>query len=334
MTSTDARPFVPAMQARRWVLDGLTDWADFTPDRAAIWEAPYGPAESWDLRIDDDSVEGPHGPIPIRIYRPTDNASSRRPGLVWCHGGGFVGGDLDMPEGHEVARGLAGRAGAVVVSVDYRLCPLPPGMSMGSVTPSSGAEVRFPVPHDDVLAAFRWTRTHAVDLGLDPDRLALGGASAGANLAAGVTLRLRDDGEIPHQLLLAYPVLHPTMPAPSPELAEAIAVTPPLLRFPPELCTAMSENYLGGSTEGAPPYAFAGLSTDLTGFPPTLIDNDEFDDLRCSGEAFARQLRDAGVDVEQVTTQGVPHGHLNRVGFDPTHASLDRMAARLASQVG
>lgn len=332
MTTTDSprlRTFVPEMEARRHVLDGVAGWADFTPDQAAAWGAPYGPIEEWDLEIEDRLVDGPHGPIPVRIYRPSGEGSGR-PSLVWCHGGGFVGGDLDMPEGHEVSRGIAGRAGAVVVSVGYRLCPSPPGLlGLDQEAPVGAAPVRFPVPHDDAHTAYRWTRDHADELGIDPARVAVGGASAGANLAAGVALHLRDDGDAPWQVLLAYPLVHPEMPEPSAELAEAIADTPPLLRFPPEVCLTLNENYLGGPVEGASPYAFAGLSADLTGFPPTLIDNDEFDDLRCSGERFAAQLEAAGVEVEQVTTAGVPHGHLNNVGFGPTHASLDRMAARL-----
>jgi acetyl esterase len=330
MSSADVRPvrrFVPEMEARRHILDDVTSWADFTPDRAAVWDAPYGPTEDWDLVIEDRQIDGPNGPVPVRVYRPAA-AGIARPGLVWCHGGGFMAGDLDMNEAHEVSRGIAGRTGGVVVSVDYRLCPAPAALE-GPSEPPPGEGNRFPVAHDDALAAYRWTREHADQLGLDAARVAIGGASAGANLAAGVALHLRDDGETPWQLMLAYPVVHAILPDPSDELAEAVAVTPPLLRFPPDQCRLMNENYLGGAVDGASPYAFAALSDDLTGFPPTLIDNDEFDDLRASGEAFAAQLRAAGVEVEEVITRGVPHGHLNNVGFGPTQASLDRIASRL-----
>jgi acetyl esterase/lipase len=325
------RPLVPEMEARRHLLDGAASTSDLTLEQAAAWNAPYGPPEDWDVTVEARTITGPHGSIPVRVYRASgERGGGARPGLVWCHGGGFVGGDLDMPEAVEVARGVVGRTGGVVVSVDYRLCPLPPALG-GTADPGADDQsaVRFPVPHDDALAAYRWTRDSADELGIDPARLALGGASAGANLAAGVALHLRDVGEAPWQVLLAYPVVHPALPAPSDELAQAIQLTPPALRFPPELCLAMNENYLGGRIEEATPYAFAGLSDDLTGFPPTYIDNDEFDDLRCSGEAFAAQLRQAGVEVEQVTSLGVTHGHLNQVGFGPTVASLDRMATRI-----
>jgi acetyl esterase/lipase len=106
---------------------------------------------------------------------PADAAAARpTPGLVWAHGGGFAAGDLDMPEADWVARSLAAR-GVTVVSVDYRLV---------------GDGCRYPAPSDDVLAAWRWTLAHADELGLDRDRLAIGGASAGANLVAGAVLRL------------------------------------------------------------------------------------------------------------------------------------------------
>lgn len=275
---------------------------------------PYGPLEDWDLKIEDRQIDGPGGRIPLRIYRPV-NSRADRPALVWLHGGAWVGGDLDMPEAHETGRGIAGRADAVVVSVDYRLC---------------NEQVHFPAPHDDVVAAYRWVREHAADLGVDPERVALGGASAGGNLAAGAALRLRDEGETPWQALLLYPLMHAPLPEPSAELAAALAKIPAALAFPVHLIDQVFALFLDDApVETASPYAFPGHADDLSGFPPTYIDNDEFDDLRSSGELFADQLRTAGVKVEQVTSPGVLHGHLNLVGLDITHASLDRMAARL-----
>ena len=128
-------------------------------------------------------------------------------------------GDLDMPEADWTARQICERAGAVVVSVDYRLC-------VGGVT--------YPVPHDDAVAAVRWVRDDAAALGIDPARISLGGASAGGNLAAGATLELRDeDGWVPAALLLAYTTLHAVVPPPSPSLAPLMDEVPPLLRFLP-----------------------------------------------------------------------------------------------------
>jgi len=315
------RRFHPLIEERLPLIADATTWDEMDP----AWGAPYGPPEEWDLVIEDADVDGPHGTVPVRIYTPAAPRSTRRACLVWMHGGAFIGGDLDMPEGHEVARGLAGRADAVVVSVDYRLAPEPAAMT--GIAPGPD-DVRFPVPLDDVCAAFGWAREVADDLGVRPDRIAIGGASAGANLAAGASLRLRDEGTPPWQTLLAYPLAHPLLPEATPEMAEAIAAMPTCLRFEDDTVRVLNENYLGGPLDPAPPYAFPALA-DLTGLAPVFIENCEFDDLRRSGEPFAQQLRDAGVDVELVTCAGVPHGHLNQVGLPPALETMDRMAARL-----
>ncbi|WP_435286406.1 alpha/beta hydrolase [Streptomyces bacillaris] len=277
--------------------------------------APLGPAETWDLDIEDRTIPGPGPKIPVRVYRPAGSAPAPRPCLVWLHGGAWVGGDLDMPEAHETARGVAGRADAVVVSVDYRLC---------------SEDVHFPAPHDDVMAAYRWVRDNAPALGVDPTRIALGGASAGGNLAAGATLHLRDEGEAPWQALLLYPLVHAPIPGASDELAAALTHVPAPLLMVNEQLDMVSALMLGGDPiESASVYVFPGHAEDLTGFPPTYIDNDEFDSLRSSGERFTEQLRAAGVEVEQVLSAGVLHGHLNIVGLDAAHVTLDRMAFRL-----
>lgn len=276
---------------------------------------PFGPAEDWHLEIEDRRLAGPERSVCVRVYRPARRASSSRPCLVWLHGGAWVGGDLDMPEAHETARGVAGRADAIVVSVDYRLC---------------SEDVHFPAPHDDTVDAYRWVRDNAADLGVDPARIAIGGASAGANLAAGATLRLRDEGETPWQALLLYPLVHAPIPAPSDELTAALTKVPaPLLMLNEHLKLVLPYVLDGSEVETASPYLFPGHAEDLSGFPPTYIDNDEFDTLRSSGERFAEQLRAARVEVEQVLSAGVVHGHLNLVGLDTAHATLDRMAARL-----
>src|SRR3712207_3561014 len=122
-----------------------------------------------------------------------------------------------MPEADWTAREICTRAGAVVVSVDYRLC-------VGGVT--------YPVPHDDPVAALRWVRDNAALVGVDACRIALGGASAGGNLATGAALRVRDeDGWVPASLLLAYTTLHAVVPPPSPSLAALLTEVPRLLRF-------------------------------------------------------------------------------------------------------
>ena len=112
-----------------------------------------GAAAAPEVDVRADTVPGPHGPVPVRIYTPPSRPGTDRAALVWVHGGAFLGGDLDMREADGVAREICARAGAVVVSVDYRLCH-------GGVT--------YPVPHDDVVAAVRWVRDNAADLGVEP----------------------------------------------------------------------------------------------------------------------------------------------------------------------
>lgn len=265
-------------------------------------QAASGTYQGPTVAVADEEVAGPHGAVPVRVYRPDDAG----PGVVvWCHGGGFVGGDLQMPEADATAREVAARAGIAVVSVGYRLAV-------------NG--VHFPVPHDDVHAAFTW----AADTLGGP--AFLGGASAGGNLAAGVALRLRDEGRPPAGALLVYSLVHPRLPEPSPQLSEALRALPRAFRFPPDVLIPVNENYLGASVDEATPYAFAALG-DLTGFPPTLVLDAEQDGLRASGEAFAAALREKGVEVEQHLARDVAHGHLNAPWLPQAQQSYADLAA-------
>jgi xylan 1,4-beta-xylosidase len=289
------------------------NWGEDATGAEAAWTAPFGEPEPTAAHAEDREIPGPHGPIPVRIYRPVSGEPSGA-GLVWYHGGAFLGGDLDMPEADLVARGLVTRTAGVVVSVFYRLCV---------------DGVHHPVPHDDAYTAYRWTRDHAAELGIDPGRLAVGGASAGGCLAATVALHGRDDGFAPAKALLAYPVCHAAMPPGSEEYGTVMAQLPPALGFPPEATAALNWNYVGSDPATADGYAFPGHATELGGFPSAYIENCEFDELRASGEEFGRQLASVGVDVEVVTAAGVPHGHLNAIGSPLTAATLDRFAARM-----
>lgn len=338
MTSSDALPpstTAPGegergqMESRLALLAGAATWEDVDPEDHLRWDEPYGAPEEWSLRIENTEIPGPHGPIPVRIYTPQPETDAPRPCLVWCHGGGFMHGDLDMPEGDHVARGVAGRAEAVVVSVDYRLCDEPPelGGNPARAFPGGPSRVHAPIPLDDVCAAVAWTRERADELGIDPARVALGGASAGGNLAGAASLRLAEEGAAPAASLLLYPVAHPLRPEPTAEEAEALGSTPPMLRFSREKMQVMSRNYIGRPLEEATPYDFPGLAARerLAVLPRTYIETDEYDDLRVSGRRYAEQLGEAGADVEHVVRRGVCHGHLNRVGLPEAHDSMDRM---------
>jgi acetyl esterase/lipase len=313
-------PIHPAIASKLYLLEGLTSFETAMADpaqRALLDEfmSITGAPEPPDVETRNETVPGPHGPVPVRIYVPADPGPDR-PALVWVHGGAFVGGDLEMPEADWTARQICERAGAVVVSVDYRLCH---------------AGVHYPIPHDDVVATFRWVSASAAELGVDAARISLGGASAGGNLAIGAALKLRDeDGRPPAALLPIYPVAHAVVPAPSASGAARMAGVPELLRFSPAQMTWLNENYLGGPLSGADGYAF-GAQAVLEGLCPTLVINAEYDDLRPSGEDFVARCALAGVDVRQVTAVGMLHGFLNtRPDIEPVGQALDLMAEVVA----
>jgi acetyl esterase/lipase len=244
---------------------------------------------TWDtagVTIEDTSIEGPHGPVPLRLYRPEGPLNGA---LLWCHGGGFSHGDLDMFEGHGVSVELARRVGAAVASVDYRL---------------ADGEVKYPVPIDDVHAAWNWWTDNA---GADGP-IGLGGASAGAALALSTALRTRDTGgRAADVLLLAYPFAHYPNPTLSPAMSAEMAAVP--FRFEPEDVEGMVRNYVGRISD-VPPDALPGAAR-LDGLPRTRIVASEYDDLRASADLLERQLNEVGVDVESYLAKGMTHGHLN-----------------------
>lgn len=273
--------------------------------------------------MSDLLLDGPHGPLRVRVYEP---AAPAGPGLVWVHGGGFAAGDLDMPEAHWVAQSFADR-GIVVVSVDYALAPLPRDRAQTSGAPAQDG-VHYPIASDEVEAAFRW----AVSSGLAAGPWAIGGASAGANLVTGAALRLsHGDGPVPALAVLAYPTLHAVQGSPDERLRAALDADPGADLFGPEPVRVMYENYLGTTIDRADVYAVPGTAStaELTRFPPTIMINGDVDELRVSGEAFAAALRAAGVDVDVSTEPGTRHGHLNSPELPAATASVDRFARRI-----
>jgi acetyl esterase len=309
----------PDVAARFPMLDGIVSMREAygTPEgleriRAyESWEPEEAPPV---VEVRDDVAPCPHGPVPVRVYEPPAGERTARPCLIWAHGGGFLGGDLDMREADWTAREVCVRAGAVVVSVDYRLAV---------------DGVSYPVPHDDTVAAVCWVRENADALGIDAARISVGGASAGANLTAGAVLKLRDrDGWLPQTLLFVYGVAHPVVPPPSPAVSAALAELPEILA--PKAGPRddfLTVNYLGGPVSSADGYAMPALAV-LEGLCPVLVLNAEYDDLRPSGEAFTAALALAGVDVRQVTVPGVLHGFLNQPAeLEPVGQCLALIAA-------
>jgi acetyl esterase len=264
------------------------------------------------VEVQDHAIGAPQGDVPARSYRVPGVRT--RAGLVWVHGGGFIGGDLDMPEANWVALMLAAR-GVPVLSVDYRKC-------------LNGT--RYPAPSDDVGAAWGWALSNAEVLGVSATSLHLGGASAGANLVAGRTKRLRDDAEpMPRSLVLLYPLVHKDLPPPSRALAATLAVSGS--NFTAESVREINLNYVGSEEALGDPYAFA-ANGDVSGQPPVFILNSEADALRSSGEAYGAQLSAAGVPVVVEYEPDSAHGHLNEPDSPAATRSIERMVRWIDSQ--
>jgi acetyl esterase len=240
-------------------------------------------------KVEDRTIPGPAGEIPVRVYTPPGDGPFG--GLVYFHGGGWVIGDL---ESHDpICRFLADGAGCVVVSVDYRLAP----------------EHRFPAAVDDCWAATRWVAEHADELGIDRGRLAVGGDSAGGNLAAVVAQLARDNGGPPLVFqLLVYPVTDADFSRASyTENAEAQILPTVLMHW-------FWDEYAPDAAERQDPRAAPMRARRLDGLPPALVITAEYDPLRDEGEAYARRMEEAGVPVTLTRYDGVLHAFFTMPG--------------------
>lgn len=257
-----------------------------TPAEArAAYDAAPKPVGDQMHEVRDIELPGPEGSIRARVYRPTD--ATDLPVVAFFHGGGWV---LSSVDGHDsLARRLAARSGAIVVSVDYRLAPEHP----------------FPAPHEDCWAATAWLGQHAAEVGGRPGALAVAGDSAGGNLAAGVALRARDEGlELAFQLLI-YPCIDDVQSRPS--MSENGAGF---------FLSAQDMNWFWEQFVPAEqrddPHAVPARATDLRGVAPALIQTAEFDPLRDEGEEWGERLRAAGVEVRITRYDGMIHGFASR----------------------
>jgi acetyl esterase len=233
--------------------------------------------------VEDRRIPGPAGDIPVRIYTP--DAAGPRPAMVYFHGGGFVICNLDTHD--VVCRALARRAGALVVSVDYRLAP----------------ESKFPAAVDDCYAATVWTAEHAAELGADPERLSVCGDSCGGTLATAVALKSREEqGPKIALQAMVYPITDlSTFETPSyAEFGENHQLTKPTMAW-------FRNHYLRSEEDGRHPYASPLLARDLSGLPPALIITAECDPLRDEAEAYAKRLEQAGVPVTCTRYAGMIH---------------------------
>jgi acetyl esterase len=260
-----------------------------------------------DVSTENRSIDGPVGQIPIRVYRPPTDGTATLPVVVFLHGGGWCVGDLDTYDGD--ARNHAVGAGAIVVSVDYRLAPEHP----------------YPAAVEDAWAATQWVAAHAGELGADADRLAVAGDSAGGNLAAVVAQSARDAGgpSIRFQLLW-YPATTWDTSLPSfTENADA-----PLLDS--SATRSFSRWYIGDLDLSDMPATLApARAENLTGLPPAYIAVAGYDPLRDDGARYAQLLAAAGVPVELHNAETLIHGYLGYAGVVP--AATDAMDRGLSS---
>ena len=268
-------------------------WNTLSPQAArdlylSLRPGAQGPRPA-DVTVIDRTIPGPAGDLPVRLYRPASAAvDAALPALVYAHGGGWVFGNLDS---HDVlCAQLALEAGIAVFHVDYRLAP----------------EARFPGAFDDVVAALKWVAAHGASVGIDPTRLAIGGDSAGGNLAAAASLWARDNGG-PKLLmqLLAYPV------------TDAVARTESYRHFEDGygLNAVTMEWFFDHYT---PDKASRGdwrvsplRAASLAGLPPALVVTAGYDPLRDEGRAYAWRLQQDGTQADLVEFGGMLHGFLS-----------------------
>jgi acetyl esterase len=243
-----------------------------------------------DVDVYERAIPGAVGPRRARVYTPMSVRGSLAPALVFFHGGGFVFGSLDSHDG--VCRALASMAKTIVISVDYRLAP----------------EDRFPAAVEDAAAATRWVLESGSGMGVDSNAVAVGGDSAGGNLATVAAGLLRGGSRQPAFQLLIYPALDLTRAEPSHRYFGNGFV---LTRRTTDWFLA---NYLP-SPESAKDWRASPLfATDLSGLPPALVVSAGFDPLRDEARSYAERLRSAGAQVEYVCAEGLVHGFLQMSG--------------------
>jgi acetyl esterase len=291
-------PLHPTAEMMIQLLDdaGMTLTSDTTPQArrdamiAVTTNAALPKQAVFDVQ--DRTIPGPAGRIPVRVYRPHD--ATGLPVLLWFHGGGWVTGNLDTHD--QVCRLLCDAVGVVVVSVDYRLAP----------------EAKFPAAADDCMSAYEWVLEHADDVGGDAHRVAIGGDSAGGNLAAVVALCARHEGRPQPKLqLLVYPVTDYEFDSPAMvDNAKGYFLEAESMRW-------FYEHYASCDADFAE-WKFSPMrAPEVAGVAPAVVVTAEFDPLRDQGEYYGKRLQQAGVPTEIVRADGLIHGFFGMHAFMP-----------------
>jgi len=252
--------------------------------------------------VTDRSIEGPAGKLDLRFYTP-GGLGGASPALFFIHGGGWIYGDLETHDA--LCRFLAEEAQVRVIAVDYRLAP----------------EAPFPAAFDDTWAAYQWIVDNAEGIGVDIERLAVGGDSVGGNLAAIVAQQaVREDSQAPTFQLLIYPATDFVTERPSyRRFAEGFYLTK-------EFMDLANDNYLLGDEELDDP-RLSPVRHDVKGVAPAYVVTAGFDPLLDEGKEYADKLRDAGVPVEYVCEEGLIHGFANMVSLGTAAPNAMRRAA-------
>jgi acetyl esterase len=270
---------------------------------------PYIPPPGAAALVEDRTIPGPQGQIPIRIYRPA--ATGVYNAILHLHGGGWVGGSISNDDArcHATSR----RANIIVVSASYRLAP----------------EHKFPAGLEDAYAALFWLHANAAQIGVNPHGIGISGSSAGGNLATAATLLARDRNGPPIKFqLLAYPICDTSMSQPSyTENAEAPLLTARMMAW-------FLAQYLPPGTSLRDPLIAPLKAPDLRGLPPALILTAGCDPLRDEAMDYATRLRAAGVDATSICHPGMVHGFLTRSPDHPqSQAAMQLIMQALAQNL-
>ena len=252
-------------------------------------------------------IPGPTADLPIRIYRPNNDQSA--PALVFFHGGGWVLNFLDIYDA--ALHRLANQSGSVIISVNYQKAPEHP----------------FPAPFDDCYATLLWVKAHAEELGIDSNRVGVGGDSAGGNLAAAVAIKARDEAVSLRYQLLVYPCVDRDFTTKSYiECATDFGLTTQAMQW-------FWDQYLQGSHHDNNPYAAPMRAKSLVGVAPSIIITAQYDPLVSDSENYSGKLQGDGAEVIYREFPGMIHGFFANVAATPSsHLALDFAAGEIVTR--